>query len=85
MDYDPAASSFTYPVDKNLSPQMWFRVARARNGFNWELAKQASVTVAFKSIPLTAKAVLKDNKIAVLTWDPLASAWLPVQHLSSPV
>ncbi|MDB5279232.1 MAG: Pentaxin family [Ferruginibacter sp.] len=76
-DYDPAQASFSYVVDNNLSPQMYFRVARAHTGFNWELAKQATTAVAFTTIPLTATAVLQNSKTAVLTWNPLATAWLP--------
>jgi hypothetical protein len=77
FDYDPSKSSFTYIVDKDFSPQMYFRVARAHTGFNWELAKQATTSVTFNSIPLTATAVLQNSKTALITWEPLASAWLP--------
>jgi hypothetical protein len=77
VDYDPVKSTYNYIVDKDFSPQMHFRVARARTGFNWELAKQASTTVSFTSIPSTATAVLQNSKTAQLTWTPLASAWIP--------
>jgi len=77
VDYDPVKSSYNYIVDKDFSPQMHFRVARARTGFNWELAKQANTTVSFTTIPLTATAELKNSKTALLTWTPLASAWIP--------
>ena len=76
MDYDPTKSSFTYAVTNNLSPQMHFRVARAHPGFNWELAIKANVAVTFSSLPSTATAVLQNNA-ALITWNPLASAWLP--------
>ena len=77
VDYDPVKPSFSYTVDKDFSPQMYFRVARAHTGFNWELARQASTTVSFNSIPSTATAVLQNGKTALLTWTPLASAWIP--------
>ena len=77
MDYDATQSSFNYVVDRNLSPQMYFRVARAYSGFNWELAKSATITIPFSSIPANATAVLVNNKTALLTWTPLATAWLP--------
>ncbi|HSU49949.1 MAG TPA: LamG domain-containing protein, partial [Segetibacter sp.] len=76
VDYDPTQSSVSYPVTANFSPHMYFRVSRQRVGFNWEIAAKADVTVSFSSIPATATAVLV-NKMAVLTWNPLASAWLP--------
>ena len=76
-DYDPVRPSFSYIVDKDFSPQMYFRVARAHTGFNWELARQASTTVSFNSIPSTATAALQNSKTALLSWSPLASAWIP--------
>jgi hypothetical protein len=76
IDYDQTKSSYSYTVDKDLSPQMYFRVARARNGFDWELAKTAKADILFTSIPFTIKAELV-NKSAKLTWDPVPSAWLP--------
>ena len=77
VDYDQTQSTFTYIVDKDFAPQMYFRVARAHPGFNWELAKTASVAVIFSPIPATANAKLLIGKTAQLTWDPLPSAWLP--------
>ncbi len=77
VTYDKTKSSYTYNVSSALSPQMYFRVARARPGFNWDLAKSANTTVSFTSIPLTATAALQNGKTALLTWNALNTAWLP--------
>lgn len=76
VDYDQTQSGFSYVVNKKLSPIMYFRVARDRSGFNWELAKTISTTISFTRIPLTATATL-NNKSSVLTWTPVDTAWVP--------
>ncbi|MEO6916503.1 MAG: LamG domain-containing protein, partial [Chitinophagaceae bacterium] len=78
IDYDKTKSSYTYSVSTALFPHFYFRVARARTGFNWELEKRADVLVNFTSLSATkVKAVLQSDNTALLTWDPLNTAWLP--------
>ena len=45
---------------------MYFRVARAHSGFNWELAKQATLAVPFNSIPSGVTAVLQNRKTSAI-------------------
>ncbi len=76
VDYVASQTDYEFAVDKNLSPTMYFRVSREHSAFVWEIYKQASVNVGFDPIPSTAKAVVANNA-ALITWEPLGSAWLP--------
>ena len=76
VDYDPARSDFSYVVDKNLSPDMYFRVSRQSTNFNWEIYQQAHTSVGLAQIPASAVAVLS-NLAAVISWEAAPAAWLP--------
>ena len=51
--YNPDSSSYTYVADKNLSPHMYFRIARDHSGPDWntwDLATTTDVIIPFYGI-----------------------------------
>jgi hypothetical protein len=71
--------NYTYTVDENFAPTMYFRVARdhTQPQFNWELAQSANLTVTFNSIVASSARVALQNNTAHITWLPTPDGWLP--------
>lgn len=62
-DYDVSKAADSITLDKGFNPRMYFRVARDRAGFNWDLAKQANIVVPFNSVTAISL-TLDSSKIA---------------------
>ncbi|MGZ3997171.1 MAG: LamG-like jellyroll fold domain-containing protein, partial [Flavisolibacter sp.] len=76
IDYYLGQKSYTYTVDKNFSPTLYFRVARNHTGFEWELAQVTQVGITFNAL-LTAYVELQNNNTGYINWTVRPSAWLP--------
>jgi len=78
ITYNASLTSFSYTLDNNFSPTIYFRVARDHSEFDWELAKTSNVSITFNSILASStRVVLQNNNTAHITWVPKRSAWLP--------
>jgi hypothetical protein len=74
--YSSTQTTFTYILENNFTPTIYFRVARNHTQFEWELAQTTHVAITFNALQ-TASVALKGKDTARITWVPKASAWLP--------